>query len=331
MASDGNKSTFPDAFRDAFWLTVITAYCYIRHPRLTYFAISNRKSLPIPACPEHSTDKFLWRKIFDHDPATVLMSDKLAAKKLAHDLCPDIGIPKTLWVGEQFEDIPLELISGDVVVKSNHGSGFFHVIRNGDYNRQEMIAKTRKWMRTDYSRYNGEWNYRGINRKLFVEEFLKDGDGQPVNREPKVYVFGETALFAFWFHDRLTDQARLSLYDAHGNAFDYAQYLHYPVSFDAAPSCLPRMFEIAAQLAAGRDHVRVDLYEIDGTIYFSEFTFYNVAGRFNFKGQKLFQEMTWLWDLRRTWFLTQPQSGWRGAYARWLKSRLDRMAVQSGA
>jgi len=259
------------------------------------------------------------------------MSDKLAAKKLAHDLCPDIGIPKTLWVGEQFENIPLELISGDVVVKSNHGSGFFHVIRNGDYDRQEMIAKTRKWMRTDYSRYNGEWNYRGINRKLFVEEFLKDGDGQPVSREPKVYVFGETALFAFWFHDRLTDQARLSLYDAHGNAFDYAQYLHYPVSFDAAPSCLPRMFEIAEQLAAGRDHVRVDLYEIDGTIYFSEFTFYNVAGRFNFKGQKHFQEMTWLWDLRRTWFLTHPQSGWRGTYARWLKSRLDRMAAQSGA
>ena len=91
------------------------------------------------------------------------------------------------------------------------------------------------------------------------------------------------------------------------------------------------MFEIAAQLAAGRDHVRVDLYEIDGTIYFSEFTFYNVAGRFDFKVQESFPEMIRLWDLRRTWFLTKMQSGWRGAYARWLRSRLDRMAAQPDA
>ena len=331
MSVCGKQPTLSDALQNALWLTFVNAYCYIRHPCLTYFAILNRKSLPNPACPDHSTDKFLWRKVFDRDPETVLMSDKLAAKKLARELCPDIGIPKTLWVGERFEDIPSGLLTGDVVVKANHGSGFFHVIRNGDYDRQEMIARTRNWMCTDYNRYHGEWNYRGINRKLFVEEFLKDADGQPVCREPKIYVFGDTALFAFWFHDRLTDQARLSLYDALGSAFEYQPYLHYPVSFDAAPSCLPRMFEIAAQLAAGRDHVRVDLYEIDSTIYFSEFAFYNVAGRFDFKVQENFPEMTRLWDLRRTWFLSQPHTGWRGAYAHWLKARLDRMAAQPDA
>ena len=94
---------------------------------------------------------------------------------------------------------------------------------------------------------------------------------------------------------------------------------------EAAPVSLPKMFNIAARLAAGHDYVRVDLYEVDGDIYFSEFTFYNMAGTFGSGVQKEFPQMTELWDLRKSWFLSQPQSGWRGAYARWLRARFDRL------
>ena len=326
MASNDNKITIPDAFRDAFWLTVITAYCYIRHPRLTYFTWMQHWKLPAPACPDHPVDKFFWRKIFDRDPSSVVMSDKLAAKQMACDLCPEIKIPKTLWVGERFEDIPPELIAGDAVVKTTHGSGFFHIVRDGNYDRQEMISKTRKWMRTDYSRYCGEWNYRGIERKLFVEEFLKHADGRPVSLEAKIYVFGATALYSFCFHDRLVDQARQSFYDAHGSVFPYTQYLHYPVSFDPPPPSHPQLLKTARRLAAGRDHVRVDLYEVDGAIYFSEFTFHTIGGKLGSAVQRQFPQLNRLWDLRRTWFLTHPHTGWRGAYARWLRARLDRLA-----
>lgn len=166
---------------------------------------------------------------------------------------------------------------------------------------------------------------------MFVEELLKDGNGNPVGSEAKVYVFGDTALCAFYFHDRLTDKARQSLYDAQGNAYDFDQYLDYPVAIEAAPTALSQSFEVTTRLAAGRDHVRVDLYEVDGDIYFSEFTFYNMGGKFGSGIQKEFPEMSRLWDLRRTWFLNQQHSGWRGAYARWLKSRIDREAVRSDA
>ncbi len=252
MSSDGRNGTFPDAVTDVFWLVLVTMYCYTRHPILMYFTWCQRKALPCPADPHHTTDMFLWRKIFDHDPTTIALSDKLVSKQIALELCPDIKIPKTLWIGERFEDIPPELLAGDAVVKTTHGSGFFHIIRDGDYDRQELIARTRKWMRTDYSRYCGEWNYRGIDRKLFVEELLKHGDGRPVAMEAKVYVFGGTAPYTFCFHDRLTDKARQSFYDTHGNAHDYTQYLHYPVSFDPAPACLSHLFEVAKRLAGER-------------------------------------------------------------------------------
>ncbi len=331
MAVKGAKITALHKLKDAFWLTFITAYCYGRHPFLTVFAIIKRKSLPAPACPNHPIDKFLWRKIFDHDPSTIRMSDKLAAKQIAAELYPDIKVPETLWVGKRFEDIPPDLLAGDAVVKSTHGSGFFHIIRHGKYNRRELISKTRKWLRTDYSRYHGEWNYRGIDRKLFVEEFLKDASGRPVTSESKVNVFGQSALWMYFFHDRLSDNARQSLYDKTGNAFEFEPYLHYPLSVEPPPPSVPEMFKVAEKLAAGRDYVRVDLYEIGGSIYFSEFTFFNVAGKFNLEVIDLFPQINKLWDLRKTWFLTTPHSGWRGAYARWLKSRIDREAARSDA
>ena len=331
MLPNEKKYNFSDACEDIFWKFSINVYCYIRHPFLTFFASRERTGMPCPASPHHVFDKFLWRKIFDRDPSSIAMTDKLAAKQIACSLCPDVKVPETLWIGERFEDIPAELIAGDAVVKSTHGSGFFHIIRAGNYDRHEMIAKTRKWMRIDYSRYYGEWNYRTIERKLFVEELLKHADGRPVSQEAKVYVFGDTSLCAFYFHDRLTDQARQSLYDAHGNAYDFDRYMHYPVAMEPAPASLSRVFELAARLAAGRDHIRIDLYEVDGVLHFSEFTFYNMAGMFGWGIQKEFPQMHRLWDLRRSWFLTQPQSGWRGAYARWLKSRLDRTAAQPDA
>lgn len=329
MSSPRRPIILPDAVTDAFWLSFITAYCYIRHPFLTNFTRTQHRRLPAPACPDHPVDKFLWRKIFDRDPATTTMSDKLAAKQIASDLCPDIKVPRTLWVGERFEDIPPHLIAGDAVVKTTHGSGFFHIIQDGHYDRQDMIARTRKWMRTDYSRYCGEWNYRGIVRRLFVEEFLTHADDRPVSLEAKVYVFGETALYCFCFHDRLSDQARQSFYDADGNVFAYTQYLHYPVSFDPPPSSLSQMLKVAERLAGGRDHVRVDLYEIDGDIFFSEFTFHSIGGKLGSAVQRELPQVNRLWDLRRSWFLTQRHGGWRGAYVRWLKSRLDRRATQT--
>ena len=44
------------------------------------------------------------------------------------------------------------------------------------------------------------------------------------------------------------------------------------------PSCFDKMRELAAELSAGIKHVRVDFYEIDGHIYFGEYTFFSGGG-----------------------------------------------------
>ena len=50
---------------------------------------------------------------------------------------------------------------------------------------------------------------------------------------------------------------------------------NYPIE---APKNFDKMIEIATQLSNGFPHVRVDLYNVNGKIYFGEMTFTNGSG-----------------------------------------------------
>ena len=42
------------------------------------------------------------------------------------------------------------------------------------------------------------------------------------------------------------------------------------------------MIDVAASLSKGMPHVRVDLYNVDGHIYFGEMTFFHMSGMVSF-------------------------------------------------
>ena len=88
---------------------------------------------PDPAYPLSSNEKYTWRKLYDRNPWFTVANDKLAAKRLARELCPGIRVPRTLWEGTCAEDIPDEVLQGDVVVKANHGSGWNLFVQAGKY------------------------------------------------------------------------------------------------------------------------------------------------------------------------------------------------------
>ena len=47
-------------------------------------------------------------------------------------------------------------------------------------------------------------------------------------------------------------------------------------------SCVLRMVQVAERLSEGFPHVRVDLYNVMGQIYFGELTFYDGSGYMQF-------------------------------------------------
>ena len=129
---------------------------------------------PCIAFPGTFHEKLLWRKVFDHNPHFIDLSDKLLAKGHASRLCPEIGIPETLWDSDNPEDLPVKYLRGPYVIKTNHGwkQNYFSNIE--DLGRNEVIKKFRGWLAAEHGQFHYEWSYFGVERRVFVERLVVD-------------------------------------------------------------------------------------------------------------------------------------------------------------
>lgn len=304
-------------------IALVRTWCLMAYPRQ---AMDFRRLLgrwPDPAFPMHRNDKYAWRKIFDRNPLFTELSDKLKAKEYALQACADVRVAKTLWTGNAAADIPDELIKNNVVVKANNGSGRNIPIVAGRHDRAELERRANDWMRKPYGKRYAEWGYNGVEPNILVEEMLFD-QGEPLANEYKFYVSGGKVTYVF---------ARQAGPDGHGRidgAIDAGGKVHAGLhdcgilseAFQT-PAEFDRMSAIALKLSDGLDYVRCDLYLVDGEVYFSEMTFYAAGGFAWVSDAGLTRVCNEAWDLRRSWFMRTPQTGWRALYARALRIMLD--------
>lgn len=96
--------------------------------------------------------------------------------------------------------------------------------------------------------------------------------------------------------DRFSNHKR-NIYDMDWNLQPFNQYSYGNSNYDIPrPSTFEEMKKIATRLSEGFDHVRVDLYEIDGKIYFGEMTFTNGNGTEPFVPDEYDYKLGALWD-----------------------------------
>jgi len=305
------------------FVMLVRIWCYMTYPRQM---VNFRRALgrwPDPAMPRSSNEKYTWRKIFDRNPLFTVASDKLLAKQLAQQLCPDVRVPETLWVGERAEDIPDELLQGSVVVKTNHGSGWNYSVHHGKHDRQALNRTVNGWMDRRFGRHHAEWGYYGVEAKVFVEEMLLEPDGQPLVNEYKTYI-GRDGQIALTFCRQLDDTGERI--DAVIDHTGCVQTGHSEINVLSGEAVLPDQYQdicrVSRVLSEPFDFVRCDLYIHDAQLYFSEFTLYSYGGYPTMSNPAVMQRLADVWDIRTSWFLTTPQSGWRRYYATCLHSLL---------
>ena len=305
-------------------LALVRYWCFLRHPRLCKRVLLYDGVLPDAARPASYVDKFLWRRIFDHNPVFTTACDKLAAREYALSTCPGLKAAKVLWCGDDLTLMPEELLAGNVVVKANHGSGWNIFVHNGEVDRATLRQTASNWLQSDYSTRMGEWGYRNASHRILIEEMLLE-DGQPVRDIYKFWVVNGRTQFVY--ASRRSEMGR----NLHCHLESDGRICPPTADADATwididpPATFHRMREMADELAAEFDLMRCDFYEVGGEIFFSELTVYPMGGaKMTYK--RLADQCNAAWDLRRSWFLTEPQTGWRSWYAaalrRWLDERL---------
>lgn len=76
-----------------FVLAMARLLITLRHPILVGRFARKMGYFPNPAAPVRYNECMLWRRLIDHNPLFVTLSDKLAAKDYIRTVCPELMVP----------------------------------------------------------------------------------------------------------------------------------------------------------------------------------------------------------------------------------------------
>lgn len=238
--------------------------------------------------PQKFTEKLFCRMISlnrKNNHKFTQLSDKYAARAYVSSKVGEEHLIKLLWHGEDANAIPFDSLPAEYVIKTNHGSGQIIVVK-GKADRTDVSSRLSVWLKSNFYWWNREYQYYHIKPRVMIEEYLRNQDGSgPLD-------------YRFWCFKGIPEVIQVDnrahdinpFFDTKWNQLDL--YYREGASRPAIekPINLEQMVSIASRLSACFDFVRVDLYNIDGKIYFGELTFTPVAG-----GLKLLPES---WDLK---------------------------------
>lgn len=224
--------------------------------------------------------KLNWMKLFDRNPLYTRLVDKIAVKKWVSEKVgnQDLLIP-TLGVYNSLDDININELPGQFVLKTSHSGDSLGVVICKDkkkFNSKVAFAQLNKSLNIDYYKPGREWPYKNVPRRIIAEKYMEDEFGEL--RDYKFFCFNGEVKALFVATNRSTGHVCFDYFDQNFNHLDFIQSHS---NFDAVinkPKKFEKMVSIASLLSKGLPHVRVDLYNINGCIYFGEMTFYHYGG-----------------------------------------------------
>ncbi len=308
---------------DRLIFAVVQTLCILRHPRITCSFFGRRGRVPDFARPAEHGEMVQWRKVFDHNPQFTLFCDKLATRRWVAANFPDVPIIEPLWVGERPEDLPDRFVAPGYIIKTNHGCRANYFPHRQSLPRPELNRLLWRWLRRSYDR-QGQWGYRGIGRKLFVEPCI--GGGAPLTEYSIRAHDGEiSGLFIVRDQHRPTEQG--SDFAGDGSRLPLRPGTRrQPLPDDyELPETLHRARAIASRISRGFDHLRVDFLVDGDALYLGEITVYPGSGYGNewrSPVKAAMHERAWFRALHLSWFCRTPQSWplsiYQRAFRRWV-------------
>ena len=230
--------------------------------------------------PQTFNEKIQWMKIHDRDPRYVALSDKYAVKDIVAGIIGREHVIPTLGVWDRFDQIDFASLPERFVLKCTHDSGGLVICRDRkELDLEAARAKIEASLKTNFYYHSREWQYKDVPPRIIAEPYMQDGDSREL-KDYKFYCFdGEPAFLYVSEGLENHETARISFLDLDWTRApflrsDFAGFETLPPK----PDRFDEMVDMARRLSAGFRFVRVDLYEINGTVYFGEMTFTPTGG-----------------------------------------------------
>lgn len=227
---------------------------------------------PLPLSnPQTFNEKIHWRKLYERNPFFVHAADKYAVRDYVQKTIGREYLVPLLQVVEKETDLRFEDLPRCFVVKGSHDCGSTTIIRDKhQYGQRRLRKNIRNILRKrTYYTHLREWQYQDIPARVLIEELLLDQNGQ-VPPDFKLHVFNQKTEMIQVANAQHTKNA---MYSPEWERLPFSMYNPQPEKEVPRPPQLKKMIALAEALAHPVHYVRVDLFNVDGRIYFGELTF----------------------------------------------------------
>lgn len=248
---------------------------------------SRFKYFPSFKHPKTFNEKLQCLKLYDHNPLYTICADKLLVRDYVKEKIGDGYLIPLLAVFNTPDDINLEQLPQEFAMKLNTGSSCNIICKNKkELNEAEVKEKFKAWYEFEFYKRYLEVHYKPIVKKIICEELLKNDSGLPIfdwkffcfNGEPYILMVDMGEYRNIYNMD----------WSRHSGYITHPQNYNYEVE---KPDDFEEMLSIVRKLAADFYEVRVDLYLVNGKIYFGELTFTSGGGFLPFSSHEFDLEM----------------------------------------
>lgn len=241
--------------------------------------------IPNLECPQTLNEKILWLKLNDRTNLHTICADKYTVREYLSDKFGSDFLIPLLYVTDNPNELSYDKIP-DVpcIIKASHSQGDMMIVRDKreiDIKRLKFDAKI--WLKRNLYFETQEWQYKNCKPRIIIEKLLLDKNGHIPNDYKLHFINGQLA-FVYCSVGRETTNKR-NIYDANWNPLYFSwvepekdaskirgDEIDPPASFNL-------MKKIGSEIAKDFPYyVRVDFYDVDGTMYFGEITFHHGSG-----------------------------------------------------
>ncbi len=232
--------------------------------------------------PTTFNEKLQWLKLHDRNPLYTTLVDKYAVKQWVAERIGEEYVIPTYGVWKSFDEIDLDALPEQFVLKCTHDSGGLAICRDRAH-FDEKAAKERieRSLRRNYYWSKREWPYKNVPPRVIAEQYLEPDPMTGDLFDYKVFTFGGRACCVQVDYERFTNHRR-TLNEREWERLPFTtRYSTDPLREISRPDELDRLFGFAEELArevGAPANLRVDFYCRDEGMKFGEMIFYHGTG-----------------------------------------------------
>lgn len=237
-------------------------------------------------------EKLQWLKLYDRKPQYTRMVDKYQVRGYISETIGEKYLIPLLGVYENFDEINLNKLPKQFVIKCNHDSGGIVICQ--DKSKLDIIHarnKITKALKKNYYYSWREWPYKNVKPRIICEEFMVDKN----NNELKDYKFmcfnGKVKCMFVCLNRNKSEGLNVDFYDTNWIPMPFERHYSRSNIEIEKPKNFNEMITLSEIVSKDIPFLRVDFYEINDKIYFGELTFFPGAGFEEFSPESYDEEL----------------------------------------